>query len=73
MLRYDVTTNDWVIFAPSRTIRPDEFAVTATSETTSSSRCPFCPGHEEMTPPEIAAFREGDGWTVRVVPNKFPA
>jgi UDPglucose--hexose-1-phosphate uridylyltransferase len=37
--------------------------------------CPFCPGYENRTPPEL--FRSGgsdDGpWTVRVVPNKFPA
>ena len=41
--------------------------------------CPFCAGHETMTPPEVLALR-GDsgapntpGWNVRVVPNKFPA
>src|SRR6185436_17711815 len=41
--------------------------------------CPFCPGHESMTPPEVLAFRSnggppnGGGWDVRVVPNKYPA
>jgi UDPglucose--hexose-1-phosphate uridylyltransferase len=40
--------------------------------------CPFCPGHEQKTPPEVLAFRNGSGpnttgWTLRVVPNKFPA
>jgi hypothetical protein len=25
MLRFDVTTNDWVIFAPSRSSRPHDF------------------------------------------------
>ena len=44
-----------------------------------SSFCPFCPGNETRTPPEILAYgRNGSGkdmpgWTVRVVPNKFPA
>jgi UDPglucose--hexose-1-phosphate uridylyltransferase len=35
--------------------------------------CPFCAGREERTPPEV--FRVGDptGWTVRVVPNLYPA
>ena len=36
--------------------------------------CPFCAGHEDMTPPE--ALRLGDGptgWDVRVVPNLYPA
>lgn len=41
--------------------------------------CPFCPGNEAMTPPEILAYRpngtrpNSSGWTLRVVPNKFPA
>ncbi len=73
MLRFDVTTNDWVIFAPSRTKRPDDFASSSDREEPTSDRCPFCPGHEDMTPAEIAAFRDGDRWSVRVVPNKFPA
>jgi UDPglucose--hexose-1-phosphate uridylyltransferase len=45
--------------------------------------CPFCYGNEAKTPPEIQAYRpnqnggqpqrDAPGWTVRVVPNKFPA
>ena len=42
--------------------------------------CPFCEGHEERTPPEVLALgrapgaaADGPGWTVRVVPNLFPA
>lgn len=41
--------------------------------------CPFCPGQEAMTSSEILAVRppgsvrNGPGWSVRVVPNKFPA
>ena len=35
--------------------------------------CPFCEGREDRTPPE--SFRVGGaaGWTVRVVPNLYPA
>lgn len=42
-------------------------------------RCPFCAGNEALTPPEVDAVRpsggpaDGPGWTVRVVPNKYPA
>ena len=41
--------------------------------------CPFCPGNEGKTPPEILAYgRNGTGpnsagWSIRVVPNRFPA
>ena len=39
--------------------------------------CPFCPENEGKTPPEVLAYREGSapntpGWSLRVVPNKFP-
>jgi UDPglucose--hexose-1-phosphate uridylyltransferase len=35
--------------------------------------CPFCPGNEGTTPKETFSLsREGGGWSVRVIPNKFP-
>ena len=43
------------------------------------NNCPFCYGNEGLTPPEIIAVRapgtrpNTPGWSVRVVPNKFPA
>jgi UDPglucose--hexose-1-phosphate uridylyltransferase len=42
-------------------------------------RDPFAEGHEDRTPPEVFAVRpggggaDGPGWTVRVVPNLYPA
>jgi len=42
-------------------------------------RDPFAEGHEDRTPPELYAVRPGGGvpnsggWTVRVVPNLYPA
>jgi len=39
----------------------------------SGESCPFCRGNEWMTPPEtFSTGTGGDGWTVRVVPNKSP-
>jgi UDPglucose--hexose-1-phosphate uridylyltransferase len=77
-LRYDPTTADWVIFAPSRALRPHQPHPAAPPAVTIPGQCPFCPGNEAFTPPEIYAVR-GPGpnvprnWRVRVVPNKFPA
>ncbi len=34
---------------------------------------PFAAGHEDQTPPELFALRENGGWSVRVVPNLYPA
>lgn len=80
LLRFDSTTNDWVIFAPSRARRPHEFRGACQKPTVESPGkvCPFCPGNEHLTPPEI--FRvpawglpNPDAWRVRVIPNRFPA
>jgi galactose-1-phosphate uridylyltransferase len=81
ILRYDLTSNDWVIFAPSRARRPHELknpAGLAASSLAADSSCPFCPGNETMTPPEIYALRGNTapntpGWGIRVISNKFPA
>jgi UDPglucose--hexose-1-phosphate uridylyltransferase len=35
--------------------------------------CPFCPGHEDITPAEVFSIPGPTGrWSVRVIPNKFP-
>jgi len=57
-------SGDAVIVAPGRAARPNEFRQM-------SDRCPFCPGNESDTPPEI--WRDGDPWQIRVFPNKYPA
>lgn len=78
-LRFDIATNDWVVFAPSRALRPkDVRKIAATGRGTASSSCPFCPGNEAFAPPEIYAVRSPEkpgasNWKVRVFPNKFPA
>lgn len=78
ILRFDPATNDWIVFSPERTQRPHEEAPAAAPAPAASqedrSRCPFCPGHEDRTPPEIYALRDGPrgSWTVRVFANKFP-
>ena len=63
---------------PGRASRPG--ATGRTTRVGDAEHCPFCEGHEAMTPPETAAFgrpagapADSPGWTVRVVPNKYPA
>lgn len=78
ILRFDVTTNDWVIFAPERSRRPQEKQPKESPAVDTLSLCPFCPGNERLASPEIFAVRSGtppnaSGWKVRVIPNKYPA
>jgi len=77
-LRKDPVTGRWVIIATERRKRPSDFRVDPLSAL-GRERCPFCAGHEGLTPPEICAYRpngsgrDTPGWDLRVVPNKFPA
>jgi len=74
-LRQNFMTKEWVVIATERAKRPDQMAVhrEAKPPVSFSEKCPFCPGHESQTPPEILRLRDGDGWKARVVPNKFSA
>lgn len=78
-LRKDTLTGRWVIMAADRQGRPNEFDQT-TSTPAGPEDCPFCPGHENRTTPEILATgrlaHEGgkqSQWRVRVFPNMYPA
>ncbi|HXH51264.1 MAG TPA: galactose-1-phosphate uridylyltransferase [Terriglobia bacterium] len=77
-LRKDPITGRWVIIATERAKRPTDF-VRDRVEIRGSGFCPFCYGNESKTPPEIIAYRtdgstrNSPGWSLRVVPNKFPA
>jgi UDPglucose--hexose-1-phosphate uridylyltransferase len=58
-LRRDPITRDWVIIASERARRPGDLASHEPGqEVQDAAACPFCPGHESMTPPEILAFRD---------------
>jgi len=57
-------------------LRPHHAPVETRPHDAHPAQCPFCPGNEAFTPPEIYTVRSsrGDnGWLVRVIPNKFPA
>ena len=76
-LRKDPIVGRWVIISVERGKRPSDFV--SVSHRKRGGFCPFCPGNEYTTPPEIMAFRpvgspaNSPGWTMRVMPNKFPA
>jgi len=76
-LRKDPIIGRWVIISTERGKRPSDFP--NVPKRRGNKPCPFCPGNESATPPEILAFRPNSsepnkpGWTLRVISNKFPA
>ena len=75
-VRRDPLTDSWVILAPGREQRPEEL-FEAVLPGTPVIACPFCAGNEQLTPDPTYTILDDEtdeeSWSVRVVPNKFPA
>ena len=76
-LRKDPILGRWIIISTERGKRPTDFIVEENH--VKSGFCPLCPGNENTTPPEVLSYGRATetpntpGWTLRVVPNKYPA
>jgi len=76
-LRKDPVIGRWVIISTERGKRPTDFP--PRTDRIDTRMCPFCPGNESATPPEILALRDNGtapnapGWRVRAISNKYPA
>ena len=81
-LRVDPLTGAKAIIAGDRAGRPGGGFEVSAVPAIDPERDPFLEGHEDRTPPEIAAalahgvaerLPDTPGWSVRVVPNLYPA
>jgi len=74
-LRREPITRTWVVVTTDNPKGPSDYLPFKPpyQPQETGEVCPFCPGHEAMTPKEtFMVSREGGGWAVRVIPNKFP-
>jgi len=78
-VRVDPLSGHRTIVAAERATRPGAWGDVSPAAPIDPESDPFAPGHEDRTPPELYAVRprggpaDGPGWTVRVVPNLYPA
>ena len=73
-LRFNPLAGRWVTIAAERRFRPGDFSPRRLPVQVDLGRpCPFCPGNEEETPPALETYGPHGHWSVRVVPNLFPA
>lgn len=72
--RQNPITKSWVLVAPKRALRPDEYKTYSVTLGLPDldPKCVFCPGNES-TNKEIARYPRGSDWQVRVIENKFHA
>ena len=69
--RKDYILNRWVLINTDRSKRPREYK--KEPERPTKGICPFCPGNEHLTPPEIERIEKDGKWVMRVVSNKYAA
>ncbi len=78
-IRIDPLTGGRTIVAGERAGRPGGELRASPAPAIDAASDPFAEGHEELTPPELFATRpdggypDTPGWSVRVVPNLYPA
>ena len=79
-LRKSIITGNWVVFAKGRSHRPKQTKHGGKRQKVSQqdvfvADCPFCAGNEHRTPTSLLEYPSPDGksWSLRVVPNAFPA
>lgn len=69
--RRDAVSGDWVVIAPKRAARPDQF-VKAKRKRTPKAKCPFENPQKNGNGEPVLMYNDGKEWTLQVIPNKFP-
>ncbi|MGK7957242.1 MAG: galactose-1-phosphate uridylyltransferase, partial [Crocosphaera sp.] len=77
-VRLNKVTGEWVIYAPSRRKRPQDFQQASQEDSLkddSQKNCPFCPQQQQKSEKILLEIKNEtqDLWQTRVVENKFPA
>ena len=70
-LRQNVITGKWVVIAPERAKRPEDFVMAAAPKRHLDEKCPFC-----LTNPDSAyqfSIKEAETKHIYTIPNKYPA
>src|SRR6185295_5095441 len=70
--RQNPITKQWVLIAPSRNKRPDQYKTYSVMHGIPEvdATCVFCPGNEHLNP-EVLSVPKGKDWELRIIPNKF--
>jgi UDPglucose--hexose-1-phosphate uridylyltransferase len=75
--RQDIVSKHWILFAPNRGKRPEDYKPGIPSPDPSTlpeleESCVFCPGNEDYNL-TVKSYPNDKNWQVRVIPNKFEA
>lgn len=70
--RQNPITKNWVLIAPSRGKRPDQYKTYSVMHGVPEvdAKCVFCPGNEHLNS-EVLKVPNNKDWDIRIIPNKF--
>ncbi|OGY99464.1 MAG: hypothetical protein A2945_01240 [Candidatus Liptonbacteria bacterium RIFCSPLOWO2_01_FULL_52_25] len=73
-LRQDLLSGDWVLVAPGRASRPDQFIKKKPRRVPApKAKCPFEDLRASGNWPPLVAYPNAERWEVVLLPNKYPA
>jgi UDPglucose--hexose-1-phosphate uridylyltransferase len=70
-LRQNIVTGEWVVIAPERAKRPEDFVMASAPKKHLDDKCPFC-----ISNPDGAyqfSIKEAETQNIYIIPNRFPA
>ncbi|AKM78605.1 MAG: Galactose-1-phosphate uridylyltransferase [Candidatus Wolfebacteria bacterium GW2011_GWC2_46_275] len=70
--RQDMVSGDWVVVAPKRAARPEQFFSKTKRKRISKSKCPFEDPQKNGNDEPVLLYTDEKTWTLQVIPNKFP-
>lgn len=70
-LRQNIITGDWVVIAPERAKRPQDYVIAPSVKVAKKENCPFCP--ESLAYTKNEKIQSQTSKNIYVIQNKFPA
>lgn len=70
--RRDMVSGDWVVIAPKRATRPEQFFSKAKRKRVPKTKCPFEDPQKNGNDEPVLLYTDEKEWTIQVIPNKFP-
>ena len=70
--RRDMVSGDWVVIAPKRGARPEQFFVKTKRKRIPKSTCPFEDPQKSGNDKPVLLYTDEKDWVVQVIPNRFP-
>jgi UDPglucose--hexose-1-phosphate uridylyltransferase len=70
--RRDMVSGDWVVIAPKRAARPEQFFSKTKRKRISKTNCPFEDPQKSGNDEPVLLYTDKNNWTIQVIQNKFP-